>query len=231
MISHIGYDYILASFPRSGNHWVRYIIEFFSKRPTVGCGGKKWSTEDDGPLFEKLGKVGYYKELKPIVKKRHYIQKEDIDKNLILIIRDPLECIVRQGLKGNFPKFTNIMIPKLSTEYCDLIRQFDTWKKKKCLIYYEDLLLNINSIIKKVLEFLDIQKYNIKDLTDNLDYHKKISINYYVNTAKSPSHTKGNTISHHINRIDNATQELLTNKIKTTLSMPLYNKYLKRYRK
>ena len=36
----------LLSYPRSGNHWMRYILEALTDRPTVGCGHREF--DDDG---------------------------------------------------------------------------------------------------------------------------------------------------------------------------------------
>ena len=77
----------LISFPRSGNHWVRFIIEFLSNRPTL-----YGPNEDDGPIYKnafyfnnvKVPCPIYIKNKDPIFFKQHdtrgYPEINDDDK-------------------------------------------------------------------------------------------------------------------------------------------------------
>lgn len=47
---------VLLSFPRSGNHWVRFILEWFSVRTTYGCVG----SNVDMPIYQKSRRCDCY---------------------------------------------------------------------------------------------------------------------------------------------------------------------------
>ena len=74
----------IISYPRSGNHWVRFIIEFLSRRPTDYL-----LNENDGPIYKN---TFYFDESKvpspiriinkkPIFFKQHDIESHPEVKN------------------------------------------------------------------------------------------------------------------------------------------------------
>ena len=79
--------YLLLSYPRSGNTWIRYFIEHVSERPTIGY--KENYKNFDSPLLCK-------KYHDPIAIKRHGLIKDPVEHDgLILVLRNPKECLLR----------------------------------------------------------------------------------------------------------------------------------------
>jgi len=96
----------IISFPRSGNQLTRFLLEWFSGRPTLGCCGNG----RDVPLHTKpelksvLSHVN--PKLKPIGSKHHYF---DLPKNpnvesdtVLLILRNYKECVLRHTLSSRY---------------------------------------------------------------------------------------------------------------------------------
>ena len=126
----------LISYPRSGNHWVRFIIEFLSNRPTDYL-----LNEDDGPIhkntfyFRKLEVPSpiHIKNKDPIFYKQHDIESHPEVKNdekVILIIRDPKEAVVRHNLNLLF-SHNKIKLKSSNGETLDTTRNaFSDIRKK-----------------------------------------------------------------------------------------------------
>lgn len=83
---------------------------------------------------------------------------------MILIVRDPLECIPRQTGEYHFgEKFIDALSNKIPTgraveqhhyDYIKLIDHYDKATQPKIMVYYEDLLTNPGVEIKRVLDHL-----------------------------------------------------------------------------
>ncbi|GEM_PF-2507570 len=146
----------LISYPRSGNHWVRFIVEWFSGRPTLGVKGNL----RDAPIHKNqfsstknpLSHVAAFK--MPILRKGHYCEYFDSQVKrrgqavrLILILRDPFECITRH--KGK-------VLKQDLNHYMLLVQKFHDYGGKKHLVYYEDLLATPQDEIERLLKFLGI---------------------------------------------------------------------------
>jgi hypothetical protein len=74
-------DFIVLSYPRSGNHWVRYIVEWFSGAPTIGE-----ESPQDTPIYTRTRTPILQNAKEPIAQKRHWLQTGDNEKQLILIV-------------------------------------------------------------------------------------------------------------------------------------------------
>jgi predicted SAM-dependent methyltransferase len=177
----------LLSYPRSGNHWVRYIIEWFSGRPTSG--DIQVSIEDDrlieddtiylnpedGPINTRCDMP--HLEGLPIVKKRHAIRIGD-GKNLplILLIRDYKECVLRQlTLKGvSDISISNPLVKHELDLYLNLIRTYNSWYDDKLVIEYIDIKNPNEAIINRLLNFINVivtpEKINL--FLNNIEFHK-----------------------------------------------------------
>ncbi|MDK3018358.1 sulfotransferase family protein [Pseudodonghicola flavimaris] len=89
----------LASYPRSGNHLVRSLIEFATHRPTLGCPG----ATQDAPIYQRpanaRARLIDIRDADPVAFKSHFanqIQRHDQDyliDHFLLITRDPREAI------------------------------------------------------------------------------------------------------------------------------------------
>lgn len=221
--------YIL-SYPRSGNTWIRYILEFLSKRPSQG-----YNNRLDIALGERID-IGVDLTASPIAFKSHKLLN-DINgtEKLLVIIRDYKEAIVRHAKSGGFisqDQMRKHFIQQtegksnLDVDYIDVIETYDIWDNdKKLLIYYEDLITNPILEINKIINFTDLKESIYKDeFFNNYDKHKNNSIVSYM----PGSHTKGNDLKFHSSSLSNSYIEFMTNHLKTNHNI-VFNKYLKRY--
>lgn len=53
--------YLIASYPKSGNHFVRYIVETLTRRPTLGAGPIGYMHKYDAPIYNRLNECHYYR--------------------------------------------------------------------------------------------------------------------------------------------------------------------------
>ncbi len=147
---------ILVSYPRSGNHLVRFFIELLTERPTSG----------EIPLYMNI----YPKEIPFNIKKasNDFIYQKCHDnlpkteKNVILLIRNPREVLLRHQMfkikKQNYQKYFHI------------IKQYHQCTGKKIIFFYEDMLTNKKQFINKLYEFLECKKEKkLKYVLSNLD--------------------------------------------------------------
>ena len=191
---------LLVSYPRSGNTWIRYCIEYLTKQLTIG------SLNNPNPIEKGIGYctdigVDFSKDI--ILNKQHFIKDEQINNNkIIFILRNYKEVIVKQHYQGTPADFTKEFKKRLYRKYMTLLEKYNKWdENKRILIYYEDLInkIKIKSILKKILHFLDIN-INITDFMNNYEYHKRQCVQLYE-THIGTSNTKGNKEKHHSNKL------------------------------
>ena len=159
---------ILLSYPRSGNHLVRFFIELISEIPTYGCKETKKDIEIYKNIFpEKVPfnisdfdkKDCYFKYHSPPSQKIH-------SNKLILIIRNPKEVLLSQNnyklnIKGKWDSY------KI---YFKNIDYYNNHNGKKLLLYYEDIIKNKIHFINILYEFLDVNNIEKKNyVLSNID--------------------------------------------------------------
>ena len=118
----------LLSYPRCGNHLVRYIIEWMTGEETLGCASDR---RIDSPIHERKG-VKLLKHVKsgnPVATKEHSGLCCDWDK-LILIIRHPWEAYLSHYGDVHNSWYLNNLIT------------FDEFIGEKTIVVYEDLVFN-----------------------------------------------------------------------------------------
>ncbi len=135
------------SFPRSGNHWVRFILEFFSGVPTQGIEANPWDIPMHRNLFRSLlnplghvqggGEFLFYKSHGWLKNEARLLKSHFV----ILLIRDYHECI---RIGRNLPKGP-------MREYLDVLLVYERVKARKMHVYYEDLLLSPEKTIASIL--------------------------------------------------------------------------------
>lgn len=223
---------VLFSFPRSGNSWVRYIVEFISKRPTchnpVKRAGEGYLQKSQ--VISSSVDLGVDISKKAILIKRHNFELDYDNWNkdtcrLVFLIRDYHEAILRHSKAAG----TLSKIKKWTGEYIKCISNYDQFDGDKILIYYEDLLINPKKEITKLCEFLDIEdSKHFGSFFKNYDRHKLTSSKYYVGGA---SMTKGNvnSLSWHSDKANPIVISEIKKHIESNKN--IYNKYLKRYKK
>ena len=136
---------ILLSYPRSGNHLVRFFIELLSEIPTYGCKGNKNDIEIYRNVFpEKIPFNISDFDKKDCYIKYHFPPSQNIHSNkLILIVRNPKEVLLRHT--------NNKLRIKCSWDsyetYYKNIDFYNNHKGKKLLLYYEDILTDKTNFI------------------------------------------------------------------------------------
>lgn len=219
----------LLSYPRSGNTWMRYIIEFLSKRPTQGYGDSS-----DKPIGERLN-IGVNIKAKPIAIKAHilYDAYEKKTGKLILIVRDYKEAITRHAQYGGIIKSADVKryfdnctkgYQPDNVDYMEPLLRYDKLQIPKVLVYYEDLL-NKDSCVsacKSLINLLEIDDKYLSSFAENFEKHKKQS----VSAHHAGSATKGNSLIKH--QKDTNLIKYMDNSIKNKFP-EIFEKYLKRY--
>ncbi len=153
----------LASFPRSGNHWVRSLIEESTHIATGSVYRDKKPVHSNNPFpwggYCAKNSNWRYPELDDIVViKTHYPQfstKFDLQPCLkvIRIVRHPLDCFVSEYEKRHRQPF---YIPeKVLKKYIANWKKFQNyWNNQENVltIRYEDLLKDPEHILREILE-------------------------------------------------------------------------------
>ena len=200
---------ILLSYPRSGNHLVRFFIELLSELPTYGCKGNKQDIEIYKNVFPE--KVPF--NISDFDKKDCYIKyhnppSQNIRSNkLILIIRNPKEVLLRHNnyklnIKGSWDSYEN---------YFKNIDYYNNHKGKKLLLYYEDIITNKQKFINTLYDFLDVN--NIEKKNDVLSNIDKL---YYLSSKgknRSWDGINSNSIDYYYKKIPESIKEEFDNYI------------------
>jgi hypothetical protein len=169
------------------------------------------------------------------------MQKIDQDKNkLILILRNYKECILRQ-LKSSYVNNKNPqkellkLVEKnegLFRSYMEKIEVFESWKnpETKYLVYYEDLIINPEKVITRLLEFVGDDPSNLDEVIDNYDYFKQKSLESYNRGHKLVGTSSyGDKALHHSKKISKSLLQKIDNSANEQYPR-LFNKYLLRYK-
>jgi hypothetical protein len=223
---------VLLSFPRSGNTWIRYIVEFISKRPTSKAPVKRCGAgflEKNGVISTDLN-LGVDISKKVILIKRHTLTlnwdnwtKDNC--RLVLLVRNYKEAILRHASAINKNRDVK-EINKHIVEYIHCLSSYDRFAGQKILIYYEDLILKPKQEADRLVAFLGIPKgEHFEKFFDKYEYHKNRCLKYYK--PGTMTHGKSSQLGWHTNR---ATPDIVTKITQDVQSNEkLYNKYLRRY--
>jgi len=227
--------YIINSYPRSGNHWVRYIVEWFSGQMTLGDKEgehpKDIKNKMDTPIYKRAKILHMDINKPPIAKKRHFINTWDNkDAKLLLLLRDYKECIPRHleiGNKYNL-NIDNIAVKNQINNYFDIITIYDNWESNKKHVFYEDLIYcspKFDTTLKELLNFFDIfDQVLYKEFIKNIDYHIKNSIG----TLHAKSKTGGKHMHYHAKKLS-IEQKQNWNRYITQNYKKYKDNYLKKY--
>ena len=231
---------ILLSYPRSGNHLVRYILEYITGLPTSGCYGNpkdrpiytnKFPNKET-PLshvdhnyhfsFTKFHKI-------PSVYNSAYLKA---DPSLILIVRDYKECIISHLRKTSGKDYSiETTFQKEMNFYFKLLHYYDTYEGKKMIIYYEDLLNDFENVLIQLSKFIpNVKKEYLIKLIKNKDHHCYLSSNG-KNRSWGGSNSNGE-ISFHFKNASLNEKKYILNILQMfrKTHTPLFRKYLKRYK-
>lgn len=225
-------DVLLLSYPRSGNTWIRYCIEFLTKQPTYGYSNDSSATFDRNPIGNFVD-IGVDFKLSTVCIKRHHATNVLADK-LIFILRNYKEVILRHRLNNvedislDLLK-TSCISEDMSHNYIQLIEFYDKFEGDKLLIYYEDIISDIREIARSILLFLGKGEIFLDEFLDNIDVHKKNCIGIYEKEGETISFTKGETPIFHSNFLKDLDKKLWDSYLSDNFPQ-LFYKYLYRYK-
>lgn len=164
---------VIVSYPRSGNHLLRFIVEYITARPTEGC------SKQDLPVFtntypEKDLMKHVVKNDSFVLTKYHTFPHEEKCKSVICLVRDYRECITK------FVQYsTDIKKLKVEIErYFNILWTWSTFDGPKLLIKYENLVENPCKEIYAIVGFIllndnSFSESDLKLVHSRLDYFVK----------------------------------------------------------
>jgi len=175
---------LMVSYPRSGSTFVRYIIEHFTGRPTIGPGPSKvdfpvipdWSSLFIS-AFKNHGQDTHHQTIIDLI----------LSKNipLILLIRNPIEVFPRHtSIKESeyIFKYDSInKIPESISYFFKSLQTYDNYSGKKKIFYYEDLVTKPQDFIKELCLFLGVDKDGtmLEDFMETYEKHSSDSRRFY----------------------------------------------------
>lgn len=215
----------LLSYPRSGNTWTRYCIEYLTQRPSFNRFNPKHN------INFPLGWLADFPIdiTKPPIEKVHFKQElkkteaNDAQDALILIVRNPKEALIRHAGKAILMEAiaSNTLNQKLQI-YFEALRIFDSWRSpKKLLIYYEDLMQDPKNTLIKILEFLNEPFDRLQEFLSNYQMHKKKCLSLY-----KVSESAGNDVLYHSKSLSIEERRQIDNWVKEQAPV-VWEKYLK----
>jgi len=128
-------EFLLLSYPRSGNTWLRYCIEFLTERPTFGYIKKiRNGTHIDTPFFKE------YLTNEPIALKRHEWDEDEARskrayRKIILLIRNYKEVMLRDGHRMYMFEDLKIL-HTIKNNYISLLQKYHSHDGEKAIVYY-----------------------------------------------------------------------------------------------
>ena len=145
---------ILLSYPRSGNHWVRYIIESITGYTTIGArdglGPRDTSLWVDTPLRTKIHIPQTRREI--IAIKRHKLRKFDSpDAPLILLVRRPSTAIISHNFRS---VFDDEFLSQVTDTFIQMFQDADHHKGEVSLVYFEDFVDTDAAKVQSAIEDL-----------------------------------------------------------------------------
>lgn len=154
---------ILLSYPRSGNHFVRFIIEYISNRPTAGCYASPTDTFICVKQFKNINLLKHVDCKSPPITVKWHVVPPHGGTGLILIVRNFIECISSHK-NYNIPLRGNGSVE----DYMKLLSYYNNYTGLKLIIYYEDLINNPKTIAQDLYTFLKLtdSRY-LKHFLDN----------------------------------------------------------------
>ncbi len=198
----VGKDFLITV-PKSGTNLTTSIIQFYTKRGylLVGLSFEKYGLEEKYKkgmdITSNIKGLGFGRNRLDVqidkslpkflrchdVKRWNEIFFSQLDtrkNNLLMVVRNYKEIALRKA-NGPVKSLSSILshLNWISELYKYNLNFFESWKGKKLLIYYEDLILYPEQEIKKILMFFNISPERSKDFMKNYDYYMKKSTQSY----------------------------------------------------
>lgn len=186
---------ILLSFPRSGNHLIRFFIEYLTGMPTLGC----VDNLKDHPIFSDYFELdpnilSHVSSDIPICRKAHtaeectWILQKEKGAKLILITRDPVEAIIahaerpRQDILGVIYIFRII---KCAIQIKSIFQFYSKFQGEKVILRYENWISNDKMKNRSEINKLSgiLNKYIMKEKKESVIE----KFNHLKNVSSKPS--------------------------------------------
>ena len=149
----------ILSYPRSGNHFLRFLVEAATGRPTLGANDHETYRTPRGfmdlPIFLRLENLDV-PEPRPVLVKRHTIREGDDFSKVVFLVRDPVEAILSHLRDCSHEKF-----PAQAEREVTIFSQNFAYVQEHprgttLTVDYEDLLSNSAQVLTSVLDFLEV---------------------------------------------------------------------------
>lgn len=213
----------LLSYPKSGSNWLSYCIEYLTDIEVVGRDSGKFGIHT---VWSKarLPDVPYRKDV--VIEKFHCLdvgkstwENVNYDK-LIFILRNYKECVY------NFENTFNLLLTEeRDVNYVRILKLFDSFPRKKIVVYYEDLMTLPKEELKKICTFLNCDNEFFEEFFCNFHEHKMRSLQLY----RGPGGAKSNgELIHHSKDIDTKILQSIDKEFENKYPI-LFDKYLRRY--
>lgn len=221
-------DYLL-SYPRTGNSFVRYAIEYVTRQRTYDYGKSINDQYDTDIQYEVQLPNLPINDVPFIVRKEHFVLDiPEKPEKIVLIVRDFKNVFISHHFrdkkldKDEIIKEFNSSIETFWKDYYELLYLFETFPDNKLFVYYEDLISDTKVILKRIFDLYQIENYN--DFLDNIDYHK----DYFLEKYKTKEGSKSEGFSNLYN-IFSEEEILSMNEFFRRGNPELFDKYLRRY--
>jgi hypothetical protein len=225
----------IMSYPRSGNHLVRFFVELLSETPTEGCKCDITSIYKEKFIHQFYdNNVIHFNIIDNECKfyKTHSPNGHNYNK-LILIIRNPFECIIRHTqCYMDYKNYNDIFLNNVKN-YFDLIDEYLTHDKDKIILFYEDMLSDKQKFINELYHFLVVDKPDkLAYVLNNIDFLWEQSLNPSIERKTWGGNNSSQALSYYFEKIEN--KNIKNNVMKTILEKLsnknyqfIYNKYEK----
>lgn len=157
--SHEYTDVVLLSYPRSGSHALRGLLEILSQRPTLGDGDSerfaspRWLA--DRPLFLRADLGIPVASTVPVAVKRHTLW-DSLEGKLVFLARDPVHSVVSHTRDMSDETF-QAAVPAEVESWVSNVKAYSTWDlDQKVLIQYSELVSKPTRVAAQLVKFLGL---------------------------------------------------------------------------
>ena len=113
--------------------------------------------------------------------------------------------------------------------FIENIRAFHEFTGDKLLLYYEDLMTEPESELRKLIEFLDLPRDGVDDLFANLDAHRQRSVDLYRQNQASYTEGDADKLSHHSDSLLSDDEKRAFDDYYADRHPELFRRYLSRF--
>ena len=230
--------FFLLSYPRSGNTWTRYLIEYFSNRPTTSCPTmrypERWGVgpKDTLGLCESVHLPNVKGKDYIVVKKHKMFDSEKDTLPMIFLLRNYKEVLIRHFGSRDAAEAHLRHKDQNTVNYFKCISDYDNWRENKIILYYEDIVFQPKEAIEKLTKFIGCyNKKKIEEFLSNIEYHRNNSLDSYGKITlggRDASQSRGKSKIFHSQGMSIEEKKKWDNIILENTPV-LFHRYLKRY--